>query len=297
MAYEQIIYEVADGVATITLNRPEKLNAFTGTMMHEMIAAFDAVDADDDVRCVIVTGAGRAFCAGADLSAGAKTFDYDNRTDRPEKGGGTKTLSYEMEEARDGGGRLTLRIFECLKPVIAAINGPAVGVGSTMTLPMDIRLAGDSARMGFVFARRGIVPEAASSYFLPRVVGISQALEWCYSGRVFDAAEAQAGGLVKEVVPGDRLLARAHAIAREIADNTAPVSVALTRQMLWRGLGYAHPMDAHKVDSRAILSRGRSGDAKEGVTSFLEKRTPVYPDRVSSHMPDFVPWWEEQVYS
>ncbi|MEH3101400.1 crotonase/enoyl-CoA hydratase family protein [Sphingomonas adhaesiva] len=297
MAYEQIIYEVADGVATITLNRPEKLNAFTGTMMHEMIAAFDAVDADDDVRCVIVTGAGRAFCAGADLSAGAKTFDYDNRTDRPEKGGGTKTLSYEMEEARDGGGRLTLRIFECLKPVIAAINGPAVGVGSTMTLPMDIRLASDSARMGFVFARRGIVPEAASSYFLPRVVGISQALEWCYSGRVFDAAEAQAGGLVKEVVPGDRLLARAHAIAREIADNTAPVSVALTRQMLWRGLGYAHPMDAHKVDSRAILSRGRSGDAKEGVTSFLEKRTPVYPDRVSSHMPDFVPWWEEQVYS
>ncbi len=297
MAYEQIIYEVADGVATITLNRPEKLNAFTGTMMHEMIAAFDAVDADDDVRCVIVTGAGRAFCAGADLSAGAKTFDYDNRTDRPEKGGGTKTLTYEMEEARDGGGRLTLRIFECLKPVIAAINGPAVGVGSTMTLPMDIRLASDSARMGFVFARRGIVPEAASSYFLPRVVGISQALEWCYSGRVFDAAEAQAGGLVTEVVPADQLLARANAIAREIADNTAPVSVALTRQMLWRGLGYAHPMDAHKVDSRAILSRGRSGDAKEGVTSFLEKRTPVYPDRVSSHMPDFVPWWEEQAYS
>ncbi len=297
MAYEQIIYEVADGVAKITLNRPEKLNAFTGTMMHETIAAFDAIDADDDVRCVIVTGAGRAFCAGADLSAGAKTFDYDNRTDRPEKGGGARTLTYDMEEARDGGGRLTLRIFECLKPVIAAINGPAVGVGSTMTLPMDIRLASDSARMGFVFARRGIVPEAASSYFLPRVVGISQALEWCYSGRVFDAAEAQAGGLVKEVVPGDRLLARANELAREIADNTAPVSVALTRQMLWRGLGYAHPMDAHKVDSRAILSRGRSGDAKEGVTSFLEKRAPVYPDRVSSHMPDFVPWWEEQVYS
>ncbi|KQT31995.1 enoyl-CoA hydratase [Sphingomonas sp. Leaf412] len=297
MAYEQIDYAVADGIATITLNRPEKLNAFTGTMMAGMIAAFDAVDADDDVRCVIVTGAGRAFCAGADLSAGAKTFDYDKRTDRPEKGGGEKTLTYDMEEARDGGGRLTLRIFECLKPVIGAINGPAVGVGSTMTLPMDIRLASDGARMGFVFARRGIVPEACSSFFLPRVVGISQALEWCYSGRVFDAAEALAGGLVKEVVPADRLLARATELAREIADNTAPVSVALTRQMLWRGLGFQHPMDAHKVDSRAILARGRSGDAKEGVTSFLEKRTPVYPDRVSGDMPDFYPWWDEQRYS
>ena len=297
MAYEQIIYEVADGVATITLNRPDKMNAFTGTMMFEMIDAFDRIDADDDVRCVIVTGAGRAFCAGADLSAGAKTFDYDKRTDRPEKGGGAKALSYEMEEARDGGGRLTLRIFECLKPVIAAVNGAAVGVGSTMQLPMDIRLAGDGARFGFVFARRGIVPEAASSFFLPRVVGISQALEWCYSGRVFDAQEALAGGLVKEVVPGDRLLARATELAREIADNTAPVSVALTRQMLWRGLGFRHPMDAHKVDSRAILSRGRSGDAKEGVTSFLEKRQPVYPDRVSGDMPDFFPWWEEERYA
>jgi enoyl-CoA hydratase/carnithine racemase len=297
MAYEQIIYGVADGIATITLNRPEKLNAFTGVMMAEMIQAFDQVDADDDVRCVIVTGAGRAFCAGADLSAGAKTFDYDKRTDRPEKGGGEKTLTYEMEEARDGGGRLTLRIFECLKPVIAAVNGAAVGVGSTMQLPMDIRIASDSARFGFVFARRGIVPEAASSYFLPRVVGISQALEWCYSGRVFDAQEGLKGGLVKEVVPGDQLLARANALAREIADNTAPVSVALTRQMLWRGLGFNHPMDAHKVDSRAILARGRSGDAKEGVTSFLEKRTPVYPDRVSDNMPDFFPWWEEEKYA
>lgn len=297
MSYEQIDYSVADGIATITLDRPEKLNAFTGTMMAEMIDAFDRVDADDDVRCVIVTGAGRAFCAGADLSAGAKTFDYDKRTDRPEKGGGQKTLTYDMEEARDGGGRLTLRIFACLKPVIAAVNGAAVGVGSTMQLPMDIRIASDTARFGFVFARRGIVPEAASSYFLPRVVGISQALEWCYSGRVFDAAEALAGGLVKEVVPADRLLARATELAREIADNTAPVSVALTRAMLWRGLGYASPMDAHKVDSRAILSRGRSGDAKEGVTSFLEKRQPVYPDRVSGDMPDFFPWWEEEKYA
>ena len=293
MAYEQIDYAVADGVATITLNRPDKLNAFTGTMMTEMIDAFDRIDADDAVRCVIVTGAGRAFCAGADLSAGAKTFDYDTSAAR----GGGGAIGYEQEEARDGGGRLTLRIFQCLKPVIAAVNGAAVGVGSTMQLPMDIRLASDTARFGFVFARRGIVPEAASSYFLPRVVGISQALEWCYSGRVFDAQEALAGGLVKEVVPGDRLLVRANELAREIADNTAPVSVALTRQMLWRGLGFRSPMDAHKVDSRAILSRGRSGDAKEGVTSFLEKRTPAYPDRVSGDMPDFFPWWEEERYA
>ena len=297
MAYEQITYEVADGIATITMNRPEKLNAFTGTMMAEMIDAFDKVDADDAVRCVIVTGAGRAFCAGADLSAGAKTFDYANRDDRPDHGSGQGTIAYDSEEARDGGGRLTLRIFECLKPVIGAINGPAVGIGSTMTLAMDIRLASDTARMGFVFARRGIVPEACSSFFLPRIVGISQALEWCYSGRVFDAAEAKDGGLVKQVVPGDQLLARAQELAREIADNTAPVSVAMVRQMLWRGLGFQHPMDAHKIDSRAILSRGRSGDAKEGVMSFLEKRQPTYPDTVSKNMPDFFPWWEEQRYS
>jgi enoyl-CoA hydratase/carnithine racemase len=297
LAYQEIIYDVADGVATITMNRPDKLNAFTGTMMAEMIDAFDKVDADDDVRVVIVTGAGRAFCAGADLSAGAKTFDYDKRSDRPEKGGGEVALTYDMEEARDGGGRLTLRIFECLKPVIAAINGPAVGIGSTMTLAMDVRFASDSARMGFVFSRRGIVPEAASSFFLPRLVGIQQALEWCYSGRVFDAAEALHGGLVKEVVPGDQLLARANQLAREIADNTAPVSVAMIRQMLWRGLGFQHPMDAHKIDSRGVLARGRSGDAKEGVMSFLEKRTPVYPDKVSANMPDFFPWWEEQKYA
>ena len=267
MEYEQIAYGVADGIATITLNRPEKLNAFTGRMMAELIDAFDRVDADDDVRCVIVTGAGRAFCAGADLSGGGKTFDYANRSaDSPV--GPDGELRYGAESARDGGGRVSLRIFACLKPVIAAINGPAVGVGSTMMLPMDIRLASDTARMGFVFARRGITPEACSAFFLPRVVGISQALEWCFSGRVFDAAEAKAGGLVKEVLAPDALLPRAYELAREIADNTAPVSVALTRQMLWRGLGFAHPMDAHRVDSRAILSRGRSGDAKEGVTSW-----------------------------
>jgi enoyl-CoA hydratase/carnithine racemase len=295
LAYEQIIYDVADGIATITLNRPEKLNAFTGIMMAEMIDAFDQVDADDNVRCVIVTGAGRAFCAGADLSGGGKTFDYEGRGDDSPVGPDGE-LRYSNESARDGGGRLTLRIFECLKPVIAAVNGPAVGIGSTMQLAMDIRIASDTARFGFVFARRGIVPEAASSFFLPRVVGISQALEWCYSGRVFDAQEALNGKLVKQVVPGDQLIATATALAREIADNTAPVSVALTRQMLWRGLGFSHPMDAHKIDSRAILSRGRSGDAKEGVTSFLEKRQPSYPDKVSSHMPDYFPWWDEQKY-
>jgi enoyl-CoA hydratase/carnithine racemase len=295
LAYEQIIYDVADGIATITLNRPEKLNAFTGTMMAEMIDAFDKIDADDDVRAVIVTGAGRAFCAGADLSSGGKTFDYEGRGDDSPVGPNGE-LRYSSESARDGGGRLTLRIFECLKPVIAAVNGPAVGIGSTMQLAMDIRIASDTARFGFVFARRGIVPEAASSFFLPRVVGISQALEWCYSGRVFDAQEALNGKLVKQVVPGDQLISTATALAREIADNTAPVSVALTRQMLWRGLGFSHPMDAHKIDSRAILSRGRSGDAKEGVTSFLEKRAPSYPDKVSTNMPDFVPWWDEQKY-
>lgn len=296
MAYEQIIYDVKDGIATITMNRPEKLNAFTGTMMTEMIDAFDKADADDDVRAVIVTGAGRAFCAGADLSAGAKTFDYDKRSDRPDHGGGQGGLTYEMEEARDGGGRLTLRIFECLKPVIAAVNGPAVGIGSTMQMAMDIRIASDTARFGFVFSRRGIVTEAASSFFLPRVVGISQALEWCYSGRVFDAQEALNGRLVKQVVPGDQLIATATALAREIADNTAPVSVALMRQMLWRGLGFSHPMDAHKIDSRGVLSRGRSADAKEGVMSFLEKRQPTYPNKVSTDMPDYFPWWDEQKY-
>ena len=295
MNYTQIRYDVIDGIATITLDRPEKLNAFTGTMMVEMIDAFDRIDADDAVRCVIVTGEGRAFCAGADLSAGEGSFDAKRHPDAPFHADGSP--DYAKESARDGGGRLTLRIFECLKPVIAAINGPAVGIGATMTLAMDIRLASDSARIGFVFARRGIVPEAASSFFLPRIVGISQALEWCCSGRVFPADEALAGGLVKQVSPGDALLARATELAREIADNTAPVSVALIRQMLWRGTGMMHPMDAHKVDSRGILSRGRSGDVREGVSSFLEKRTPVYPDKVSTDMPDFFPWWDEQRYS
>jgi enoyl-CoA hydratase/carnithine racemase len=287
--FTQIHYAVEENIATITLHRPEKMNAFTATMMTEMIAAFDAIDADDSVRAVIVTGHGdRAFCAGADLTPdnGGRVFASGETVD-----------SLSDDNVRDGGGMLTLRIYECKKPVIAAVNGAAVGIGVTMQLAMDIRLASDSARFGFVFARRGIVPEAASSWFLPRLVGMQQALEWCYTGRVFGAEEALKGGLIRSVHPAGELLAEARKLAREIADNTAPVSIALTRQMLWRNAAMPHPMDAHKVDSRAIFRRSRSGDAQEGIASFLEKRTPAYPDRVSADMPDFFPWWEEQLYS
>lgn len=299
MSYTEIAYDVADNIATLTLHRPDKLNAFTGVMMAEMIDAFDKADADDAVRVVIVTGAGRAFCAGADLSAGAKTFDYAARSDRPEKAGAETNgeVDWSSEAVRDGGGRLTLRIFESKKPVIGAINGAAVGVGATMQLPMDIRIASETARFGFVFARRGIVPEACSSWFLPRLVGISKAMEWCATGRVFDAQEALAGGLVSKVVKPEVLLETARTLAREIADNTAPVSIALTRQMLWRMLGADHPMEAHKIDSRAIFARGRQGDAREGVVSFLEKRPARFPDRVSKDMPVFYPWWSERTYS
>ncbi len=283
MGFEQIVYEVQDQVLTITLNRPERLNAFTPTMGRELLEAFDRADADDDVRAVIVTGAGRGFCAGADLQAGGSTFDYRGRQ--------------EGDEApRDGGGRIALRIFESLKPVIAAINGPAVGVGITMTLPMDIRLAADGARMGFVFTRRGIVPEACSSWFLPRLVGISQAMEWAATGRVFDADEALAGGLVSSLHPGARLLDAARTLAREIADNTAPVSVALARRLMWDMLGASHPMEAHRADSRAMFARGQSADAAEGITSFLEKRPASYPDRVSDGLPDIYPDRKEVVY-
>ncbi|MGB3721210.1 MAG: crotonase/enoyl-CoA hydratase family protein, partial [Pacificimonas sp.] len=298
MTYTEIKYDVADNIATITLHRPQAMNAFTGQMMLEMVDALDQADADDNVRAIIVTGDGeRAFCAGADLSQGAKTFDYDSRSDRPDKAGGSPvrsdgSIDYSHEAVRDSGGRLTLRLFECVKPVIGAINGAAVGIGVTMQLAMDIRIASSSARFGFVFARRGIVPEAASAWFLPRIVGISKALEWCYSGRVFGADEAHDGGLVSEVVAPAQLMERAREIAREIADNTAPVSVALTRQMMWRMLGADHPMEAHRIDSRAIYARGRQADAKEGVTSFLEKRPPDYPNKVGSDMPDFYPWWD-----
>jgi enoyl-CoA hydratase/carnithine racemase len=275
MDFEQIRYDVADGVLTITLNRPDRLNAFTETMMNELIAAFDASDADDDVRAVIVTGEGRAFCAGADLAAGGDTFNAAKRGADDGIGG-----------RRDGGGRVSLRIFDSEKPVIAAINGPAVGVGITMTLPMDIRMAAEGAKIGFVFTRRGIVPEACSSWFLPRLVGISQAMEWAATGRVFDAAEAQRGGLVRSVHPPGELLAAANELAREIADNTAPVSVALARRLMWRMLGADHPMRAHQADSRAMAARGQSADAVEGVTSFLEKRAATYPDKISDGLPE-----------
>jgi enoyl-CoA hydratase/carnithine racemase len=287
--FTQILYDFADGIATITLNRPEKMNAFTNVMMKEMVAAFDLVDGDDAVRAVIVTGNGdRAFCAGADLA--------------PDNGGtvfasGDAVESLSDERVRDSGGRLTLRIFNCKKPVIAAVNGVAVGIGATMQLAMDMRLASTTARYGFVFARRGIVPEAASSWFLPRLVGMQRALEWCMTGRVFDAQEAMDGGLVRSLHAPQDLLLAAQKLAREIADNTAPVSVALTRQMLWRLSAEKHPMEAHKIDSRAIYRRSRSGDAKEGISSFLEKRDPVYPDKVSADMPDFFPWWDEPGYN
>lgn len=288
--FETIHYDVADHIATITLNRPDRLNAFNSTMAQEIIAALDRADADDDVRCVIVTGEGRGFCAGADLEAGAATFDYAERD-----GGGPVqadgSIDWSHEDVRDTGGKVTLRLYDSLKPVIGAINGPAVGIGITMTLPMDIRIAADTAKIGFVFARRGIVPEAASSFFLPRLVGISQAMEWCATGRVFGADEALRGGLVRSVHPADELLEVARALATEISES-APVSVALTRRMLWRGLSISEPMEAHRVDSRGVYARGRSADAKEGVTSFLEKRAPDYPDRVSTGMPDFYPWWQ-----
>jgi enoyl-CoA hydratase/carnithine racemase len=282
--FGEIRAETADGVLTITLNRPERLNAFTETMRRELIAAFDLADADDAVRAVIVTGAGRGFCAGADLAKGGATFDW--RRAHAAEGGGSDGAGDDWDVPRDGGGQVSLRIYECAKPVIAAINGPAVGVGITMTLPMDIRLAAEGAKIGFVFTRRGIVPEACSSWFLPRIVGISQAMEWVATGRVFDAQEALAGGLVRSVhAPGD-LLPAAHAIAREIADNTAPVSVALGRRLLWGMLGAEHPMAAHRADSRAMYARGQSGDAREGVQSFLEKRPAAFGDRVSDGLPD-----------
>jgi enoyl-CoA hydratase/carnithine racemase len=285
MDFEQITTDTEDGILTITLNRAERLNAWTPTMGRELIAAFDLVDADDEVRAVIVTGAGRGFCAGADLQSGGETFDYRRREGQYEGG------STEDAVPRDTGGRLTLRIFDSTKPVIAAINGPAVGVGATMTLPMDVRLASEQARIGFVFTRRGIVPEAASSWFLPRVVGISRAIEWAATGRVFTAQEALDGGLVRSVHAPDELLEAARELAREIAENTAPVSVALARRLMWRMLGAEHPMLAHRADSRGMLVRGQSADAAEGITAFLEKRPASFPERVSEGLPEIMPDW------
>jgi len=285
MRYEQIVYEAADGVLTITLDRPEQLNAFTDQMKRELIDACDRADADDSIRAIVVTGRGRGFCAGADLSGGPETFNASAR--------GRAT---DIGDYRDGGGELTLRIFELKKPIIAAINGPAVGVGATMTLAMDIRLASENARIGFVFARRGIVPEACSSWFLPRIVGISQAMEWVSTGRAFNAQEALAGGLVKSVHAPDALLPAAYALAREIADNTAPVSVALCRQLMWRGLTASHPMRAHMADSRGILYMGQSDDVREGVASFLEKRKPDFKMSVANDLPDLFPFYSTPAF-
>ena len=284
--FETIALDVDDdGIATVTLDRPDRLNAFTVTMQDDLIAAFDRTDADDDVRAVVVTGRGRAFCAGADLGAGGSTFDYAVQA---------RLRSGQQVDGvhRDGGGMVTLRIFDSLKPVIAAVNGPAVGVGASMTLPMDARLAADGARFGFVFARRGLVPDAAASWFLPRVVGIDTALEWCYSGRVFDAAEALRSRLVRAVHAPDDLLPAAKALAKGMVSDSAPVAVAMTRQLMWRMLGAADPMDAHIADSRALMIQGASGDVHEGVTAFLEKRPARFPRRVSADLPDIWAWRE-----
>ena len=285
-------------VATLTLNRPEVFNALSRRMMDELLDVFDHSDRDDSVRALIVTGSGQAFCGGADLSKGADAFDKSARGGQAETAMREDgTFDYTKEASRDGGGRLALRIFSSIKPVIAAVNGAAVGVGASMILPMDIRLASEKARVGFVYARRGIVHECCSSYFLPRIVGISRALEWSYSGRVMPAAELKEAGLFRTVLPPDELLPAAHAIAREISECTAPVSIALMRQMLWQGQAMRHPMEAHRIESRGICTRGQSADAKEGVQSFLEKRPPHFPCVVSKDMPDYFPWWEEPPYA
>jgi enoyl-CoA hydratase/carnithine racemase len=285
-SYSEITYEVADNIATITLSRPERLNAFTTTMCREIVAAFDAADADDQVRVVLLTGAGRGFCAGADLGLGASTFDAKDERRAAER------ADFETIDGlpRDAGGVASLRIAASRKPVIVAVNGPAVGIGATMTLPADVRIAAESARFGFVFARRGIVPEAGSSWFLPRVVGISQAMEWVATGRVFGAAEARAGGLVSRVVPDAELLPAARALAAEIAQNTSAVSVAVTRQLLWSMLGASTPWEAHRRETRALAELGQGPDAAEGVRSFLDKRPPEFTGRIGDFA-GLLPGW------
>ncbi|MDL4772148.1 MULTISPECIES: crotonase/enoyl-CoA hydratase family protein [Thermomonosporaceae] len=287
MSYTEIEYGVQDGIATITLNRPDRMNAYTPVMRAETLDVFDRIDADDAVRAVVVTGAGRAFCAGADLGGGGGTFDKDRSQDM--FAGEDDVL--EDGTPRDGGGTVALRIARCLKPVIGAFNGAAVGVGVTMTLPMDVRLASEKAKFGFVFARRGIVTEAASSWFLPRLVGIAQAMEWAATGRVFDAQEALAGRLVSRVYAPDELLPAAYALAREIADNTSAVSVAAIRRLMWSGLSAPSPWDAHAADSRLMAALGGAPDAAEGVTSFLEKRPAEFPMSVTKDLPPQVPDW------
>lgn len=294
MKFETLDLTIAENIATITLNRPEKMNAINAQALDELIAAFDVTDADDNVRAVIVTGAGRAFCAGADLSGGKEIFDKSTRAGNPRRADGS--FDYSLATARDGGGMLALRIFRSLKPVIAAINGAAVGIGASMTLPMDIRIASEDAKMGFVYAKFGIVYECCSSYFLPRAVGMNKALEWSMTGRVMKAPELAAAGLFNHVVKPDALLDTAYEIAREIATNVAPVSAAIMRQMIWRGQSLSHPMEAHRIESWGITSRGTSADTREGAQAFMEKRPPSFRDRVSSDMPDYYPWWTEPQY-
>ena len=281
MSYQEIKYEISDSILTITLNRPKKLNAFTRLMLQELLDALDKADADDSVKAIIFTGEGKSYCAGADLSMGADSFDANKRKDRADG------LN------RDGGGVLTLRIFECLKPIIGAINGAAVGVGSTMLLPMDIRIASEHAKFGFVFAKRGIVPEACSSWFLPRIVGISKALEWSYGGSLIPSKEALKYNLISEITSNEQLLVRAKKLALELTQQSSATSIALTRQMMWKMLGASHPMEAHKIDSRGVYHLGQSEDAREGVRSFLEKRPAEFIDNVSSNLPPFFPWWEK----
>ena len=283
MAFTQIRYEVKNAVAEVTLNRPDRLNAWTKTMMEELMAAASMADADDAVRAVIVTGAGRAFCAGADL-------DPDTFAERQE-------AARSMEGVpRDTAGRLTLKLIGIKKPIIAAINGPAVGVGITMTLAMDIRLASEKARIGFAFNRRGMVPEGCSTWLLPRLVGFSQAAEWIYTGRVFSAQEALAGRLVSRVLPEGELLPAATRLAAEIAENTSAVSTALSRNMLWDMLGATHPMDAHRIESKCLHYMFRSADLVEGIGAFLEKRPPRFAMRPTADMPDFFPWRTQPPY-
>ncbi len=286
MQYKQILCEVSERILTITLNRPEQYNTASSVLISELVEAFNMADANDDVRAVIVTGAGRFFCAGADLSSGAKTWDYS-----------AQGVPKAPVARRDGGGLVTLRIFEMKKPVIAAINGPAVGFGLTMTLPMDIRLASEKARMGFVFTRRGVIPEACSTWFLPRIIGITKAAELTLTGRILEARKALEYGLLTEVLAPEDLLPRAREIASEIVENTSATSVALCRQLLWRMLGADHPMEAHKMDSRIMSWTGERADAHEGVMSFLEKRPPKFSMKPSTDMPDFYPWWTDKPFA
>jgi enoyl-CoA hydratase/carnithine racemase len=283
MEYTQIELTVSNAVATITLDRPERLNAFTGTMMNELIDACDRIDADPEVRVAVITGRGRGFCAGADLESGADTFNYAENDDL-------------APAHRDGGGQAALRFYSLTKPIIAAINGPAVGVGATMTLPMDIRLASTHARFGFVFGKRGIVIDGCASWFLPRIVGISTAMEWCSTGRVMPASDALAAGLIRSIHEPDRLLPAAYELAEEIASSVAPVSASLMRSMLWRMLSAEHPMDAHRIESKLIAERGASDDAREGIESFLEKRAARYALKVPNDLPPDWKWWTEPTF-